>query len=58
MKMRTFLREEVYQIEHELMDYCTSAKTIDDATAQRLSAIATGIKLTIDAVLEKFDAER
>lgn len=54
-KMHTFIREDILQLEHDLMDYCVTTQEVTDATAQKLNALAAGVKMTIDAILEKFE---
>lgn len=56
-KCKAFYAADILEMEHELLDACTTIAPVDDATAQRLNAIATGINLFARAAIEKIEDE-
>ena len=56
LKCKAFYAADIYEMEHELLDSCTTISPIDDSTAQRLNAIATGINLFARVLVERIEA--
>lgn len=57
MKCKAFYAADIYEMEHILLDSCVTVSPVDDATAQRLNAIATGINLLARLLVESIEAE-
>lgn len=57
MNCKAFYAADIYEMEHELLDSCTTISPVDDATAQRLNAIATGINLFARALVDRIEGD-
>lgn len=57
LNCKAFYAADIYEMEHKLLDSCTTICAVDDAAAQRLNAITTGINLFARAMVERIEAD-